>query len=480
MGNHSPPQSSLRPLCVDLDGTLVSSDLLAEAIVALLKQNLLYVFVLPVWLLKGRAHLKQQVADRVDLEVGLLPYHGPFVDYLKEQRATGRRLVLATGSNVKFAEAVASHLGLFDEVLASDAETNLSGPSKLERLRSAYGEGKFDYAGNAKADLAIWARAGEAILVNPGAGVTEATRKLTRVAQVFDDTGGRWRHYLKALRPRHWLKNVLVFVPLVLAHRLGEPMLVAQSGLAFLAFGLCASGVYVFNDLLDLPADRRHPTKRHRPFAAGKISIVSGAALIPGLLAATVVLAWWLPPAFLAVMALYFVTNLAYSLRLKRSALIDVLVLAGLYTLRVIAGAAAVSVVPSFWLLAFSMFVFLSFALVKRYTELFQLREQGKDHAAGRGYHSVDLESLAQFGSTSGYMAVLVLALYINSETVKALYTYPEVIWLLCPLLLYIVSRIWLLARRGELDEDPVVFAMQDHRSQWSAGLGAILLWAAI
>ncbi len=480
MPNHPSARSSPRPLCVDLDGTLVSSDLLAEAILALLKRNLLYLFALPVWLAKGRAHLKQQVADRVDLEIGLLPYHGAFVDYLKEQRATGRRLVLATGSNVKFAEAVASHLGFFDEVLASDAETNLSGQSKLERLTSAYGEGNFDYAGNAKVDLAIWAHAGEAILVNPGAGVAEATRKLTPIAQLFDDTGGRWRHYLKALRPHHWLKNVLVFVPLVLAHRFGEPTLLAQAVLAFLAFGLCASGVYVLNDLLDLPADRRHPTKRHRPFAAGSISIVSGAALIPGLLAATVVLAWWLPPEFLAVLALYFVTNLAYSIRLKRSALIDVLVLAGLYTLRVIAGAAAVSVVPSFWLLAFSMFVFLSFALVKRYTELFHLREQGKDHAAGRGYQSVDLESLAQFGSTSGYMAVLVLALYINSETVKALYTRPEVIWLLCPLLLYIVSRIWLLARRGELHEDPVVFAIEDRRSQWCAGLGAILLWAAI
>jgi len=171
---------------------------------------------------------------------------------------------------------------------------------------------------------------------------------------------------------------------------------------------------------------------------------------------------------------------LAYSLRLKQAALVDVLTLGGLYTIRIIAGAAAVSVMPSFWLLAFSMFLFLSLALVKRFTELMTMQQQERTNSPGRDYSAVDLETLSQFGSTSAYMAVLVLALYINSEGVRDLYTYPELIWLLCPLLLYIMSRIWLLARRDKLHEDPVVFVIQDRRSQWLAVIGAILLWLAI
>lgn len=468
-----------RPLCVDLDGTLVRTDLLIESVFALLKQNILFLILLPLWLLKGKHHLKQQIADRVELDVGLLPYHEPFVDYLKQQRAAGRRLILATASNLKFAKAVADHLGLFDDVLASDEQTNLSGRQKLERLRSRFGDGNFDYAGNARADVPIWAHAGEVILVNPERGVRAAVERGGRTALIFDGGTGKFTLYLKAMRLEHWLKNILVFVPLALAHQFHDPESLVRAGLAFLAFGLCASSVYLLNDLLDLPADREHPTKRHRPFAAGRISILYGTALIPGLLAASIAVAFLLPLEFVWVLGFYYVMTLAYSLRLKRAALVDVLVLAGLYTLRIIAGAAAVSVVLSFWLLAFSLFLFLSLALVKRYTELLALPEQGRDRAAGRGYYTVDLETLAHFGSSSAFMAVLVLAFYINSDAVKALYTRPEVLWLLCPLLIYLVSRIWLLARRNDLHQDPMVFAIRDRRSQWLVGVGGFLLWAA-
>ena len=473
--------SGTRPLVVDLDGTLVQSDLLAESVFALLKRNIFFVLLLPFWLLKGKAHLKHQIAARVDIDAGLLPYHRQFLDYLESEHANGRRLILATASNEKFAGAVALNLGIFHDVLASSDDVNLSGHRKLERLKELFGHEGFDYAGNAKVDLKLWKNTGTAILVNPERGVKKAAERSCKVQQVFDNrSGSSLKRYLKALRVHQWLKNALIFVPLLVAHRFTEPMLIGQALIAFLAFGLCASSVYLLNDLLDLPEDRQHPTKCNRPFAAGSISIMNGAKLIPCLLLVAFALALLLPIEFVATLLFYYSVTLAYSLRLKQVALIDVLTLAGLYTIRIIAGAAAVSVTPSFWLLAFSMFLFLSLALVKRFTELLKMQQRDQSKAPGRGYDTEDIETLSQFGSSSAYMAVLVLALYINSDSVRELYTHPEVIWLLCPLLLYLVTRIWLLARRGMLDEDPVVFIIRDRRSQWLALIGAILLWLAI
>lgn len=470
-----------KPLCVDLDGTLIRTDLLVESVFALLKRNILYMLLLPLWLLKGKAYLKQQIADRVDLDVTLLPYHAAFLEYLKEEQTKGRRLILATASNNKHAEAVALHLGLFHDVLASNATSNLSGKRKLERLQSLFGDRGFDYAGNAMVDLPMWQHAAQALLVNPDRGVKAAAERDSAIALVFDDRKGHpLKRYLEALRPHQWLKNLLVFIPLLMAHQFVNLALVGQAMLAFLAFGLCASSAYLLNDLLDLPDDRKHPSKQQRPFAAGSISIVHGAMLIPGLLVAAFAVATLLPVKFIGVLAFYYIITLAYSLRLKRAALVDVLTLAGLYTIRIIAGAAAVSLAPSFWLMAFSMFLFLSLALVKRFTELLNLQQQNRTNLSGRGYTTIDLETVSQFGSTSAYIAVLVLALYINSNSVRVLYSHPEVIWLLCPLLLYMVTRIWLLARRNELHEDPVVFVIRDRRSQWLVLIGAILLWLAV
>ncbi|HPE79090.1 MAG TPA: UbiA family prenyltransferase [Gammaproteobacteria bacterium] len=469
------------PLVVDLDGTLVRSDLLVESVFALLKRNILFVFVLPLWLAGGRARFKHEVARRVEIDAGMLPYHEEFLDYLKAEHAAGRSLVLATASNERFAGAIAVHLGIFAHVLASDATQNLSGRRKLERLRELFGNDGFAYAANAMVDLPLWNAARHALLVNPERGVWEAAGQTGRVDRIFDDrTGNPLRRYLMALRLHQWLKNLLLFVPLLMAHRFGEPMLVSQALLAFLVFGLCSSSVYLLNDLLDLPDDRRHPTKRNRPFAAGSISSRGGALLIPALLIGAFLLAVPLPTEFIGALALYYVITLAYSFRLKQAALVDVLTLAALYTIRIIAGAAAVSVVPSFWLLAFSMFLFLSLAFVKRYTELLVMQQQQRKTSSGRGYTTTDIETLSQFGSSSAYMAILVLALYINSQSVRALYTHPEVIWLLCPLLLYLVMRIWLLARRNELHEDPVVFLIQDRLSQSLVVAGAVLLWLAV
>lgn len=469
------------PLCVDLDGTLVRSDLLLESIFALLKGNIFLAFLLPVWLLGGKAAFKQKIADRVTLDATTLPYHEPFLEYLRGESRARSDLVLATASNEKFASAVSQHLGIFSQVIASTAEQNVSGARKRALLVERFGDKGFDYAGNARVDIPIWAAARSAILVNPERGVARRAERETRDARVFDDrTSSKLALYLRAIRLHQWLKNVLVFVPLVMAHRVMDIELVGSAALAFLSFGFCASSVYLLNDLVDLPNDRRHQRKKARPLAAGRIPIFNAAALVPVFLAASFGVALLLPVEFGAVLSFYYLTTMAYSFRFKSSAPVDVLILAGLYTLRIISGAAAVSVVPSFWLLAFSMFLFLSLALVKRYTEVAASSSSGAELAGGRGYQIDDSELLSQFGIASGFSAVLVLALYINSDAVLRLYSHPELIWLLCPLLLYIVSRIWLLARRQELDEDPVLFAIEDRRTHLAAGVGLFFLWLAV
>jgi len=450
-----------------------------EAYFGLLTVNFLTALQAPLWLLRGKANLKAEVAQRVNLDVTTLPYNERFLTYLREQRAEGRYLVLATASPEKYATQVAEHLGLFDEVIATKNNINLSGDNKAEGLVQRFGEGNFDYAGNGRPDLAVWKRAHRAVLVDPEPGVARVVQDVIEVESLIENERPGVRDYLKALRLHQWSKNLLVFVPLLGAHRVGELDLFAHASLAFIVFGLCASSVYLLNDLLDLPADRAHPRKRRRPFAAGTVPIVHGVMLAPLLLILAFGLALLLPPLFGAVLALYYVSTLTYSLWLKRVVLVDVLLLAGLYTARVLAGAAAVEVIPSFWLLAFSMFLFLSLALAKRHTELGVMLERGAESTHGRGYQSSDLVALLSLGAAAGYMAVLVLALYINSPEVGKLYNRPEAIWLLCPLLLYWISRLWLGAHRGKLHDDPVIFALKDHVSRWVILMTVIIVLTA-
>ena len=468
-------------LCVDLDGTLIRSDLLVESLFALLGRQPVTGLRLPFWLAAGKARFKHRIAARTDLDIAALPYNEDVVEFVRAERAKGRRIVLATASHEKFATAVARHLDLFDAVVATgDGGANLAGEAKLDRILAELDGQPFDYIGNARADLAIWAAAHRAILVEPSAGLARAARRVATVAKVFPRPRDRAGAYFKALRPHQWAKNLLMFLPLAMGHKLGEPTLVWQAALGFVAFSLCASSVYLLNDLIDLESDRRHPRKRFRPFAAGRVPLTHGLALIPVLLLASLAVALVLPFPFLPVLGFYYVCTLAYSLKLKRISSLDVLVLAGLYTLRIIAGAAAVLVMPSFWLLAFSMFFFLSLAMVKRYAELLSVRDQGGSAAAGRNYQSVDMETLAQLGSGSGYCAVLVLALYVNSDQVRLVYGRPEVIWLFCPLLLYWITRVWLGTRRGKMHDDPVVFAIRDRVSLMLGAIGAVIWIAAL
>jgi 4-hydroxybenzoate polyprenyltransferase len=282
------------------------------------------------------------------------------------------------------------------------------------------------------------------------------------------------------MRLQQWLKNLLVFVAPVLAHRLTDLTAWSHATLAFFSFSFCASSAYLLNDIVDVKADRQHPTKKRRPLASGEFSKSAAIRLIPVLLLTSLAIATFLPSRFLGILVLYFSLTVAYSLRLKRAAMIDVLVLAGLYTLRIVGGGAATGTPLSFWLLAFSVFLFLSLALVKRYAELAGLVDLGGGRLAGRGYRAVDLEPLAQFGSASAFASVLVLALYINSDAVGSLYSRPEIIWVLCPLLLYMLTRVWLMAHRGEMHDDPLVFLLGDRRSQGLILLGGALFWLAI
>lgn len=466
------------PLCVDLDGTLVRTDLLVESWFAHLKHSALLTLLTPFWLIIGKARLKHEIAQRADLDVHSLPYHSAFLEYLRDQHRQGRELVLTTASHEKYAKQVAAHLGIFNEVMASNRQTNFSGAGKRRLLVKRFGEGGFDYAGNSHADIEIFPHARRAILVDPELGVEQTAKKFGNVERVFCHEPSGFAAYVRAMRPHQWIKNLLVFVPLAAAHELGNLALLGQTILAFVAFGLCASSVYLLNDLLDLPADRAHTRKRSRPFASGAASVKVGVSLIPLLLAAAVGIAAVLPTAFLAALAGYYISTLAYSLWLKGKVLVDVMVLAGLYTLRILAGAAAVAITPSFWLLAFSMFLFLSLAMVKRYSELLDLMGAGKNAAKGRGYEVTDLATVQSLGAAGGYCAVLVLALYINSDDVRINYARPEMIWLLCPLLLYWISRMWQRAGRGEMHDDPIVFALKDRISRW-VGVAFVAVVAA-
>jgi 4-hydroxybenzoate polyprenyltransferase/phosphoserine phosphatase len=454
------------PLVVDLDGTLVKTNLLLESLLSLLKEKPQYMFVLPAWLLKGKACLKQEVTRRVSLDVSVLPYREEFLDYLKTQRAEGRSLVLATAGDMQIARQVTDHLKLFDLVFASDGTTNLSGESKRDRLVREFGEKGFDYAGNDRHDLVVWSSARKAIVVNPTRLARSSVTRVAQVDRVFEDRRKGRVNHLKPFRLQHWLKNLLVFVPLLAAHRFEEVALSGKVLLAFLAFGCVASGGYLINDLFDLQADRHHPRKRFRPFAAGDLPLSYGLAMIPVLVGLGCLIGTLVSPLFLCVLLIYLGLSLTYSLHVKKVALLDVIVLAGLYTMRIMAGSAAVAIWPSHWLLAFSTFLFFSLALVKRYGELVIMRTIDGDGAKARGYELSDGELLAAMGTASGYVAVLVLALYISSNTAQVLYGRYEVIWFLCPLLLYWISHLWLMAHRGRMPDDPVVFAISDRVSR--------------
>lgn len=471
--------SEFLPLVVDLDGTLIKTDLLAETANRFVTAQPLRALTLLNWLAQGRRTLKARLAESTRIDIASLPYNEELLDWLRAQKAQGRPIVLATASHRLLADQVARHLGLFDDVLATDAATNLKAGAKRDALVSRFGERGFDYVGNDWPDLPVWQSAAQAHVVSNSARLIERARAHGNLGLTL----GHGKPplpaaLLRAMRPHQWVKNLLIFIPLMASHRYADGASALQALLAFLAFGLTASSVYLLNDLVDVGDDRHHPRKRTRPFAAGHLGLIQGWLAWPVLLAgAFTVSTLGLPWPFSAALAGYFVLTVAYSLHLKQVPVVDVLTLAGLYTLRIIAGAAAIGVPLSFWLLAFSIFLFLSLAFIKRYGELRAARASGQRLTLrGRGYETQDLELVSSLGGSAGYIAVLVLALYIQDSHTASLYATPTFIWLACPLLLYWTSRAWLIAHRGHMHDDPIVFALKD-RVSWAVAVLLIVVF---
>ncbi|MEX0739499.1 MAG: UbiA family prenyltransferase [Pseudohongiella sp.] len=460
-----------QPLIVDLDGTLIHTDMLHESALKVLRERPWATLCIPVWLARGKAVLKQRLADQSRFDPGSLPYNEELLVWLRQQKETGRRLVLCTASDQSIAQAIADHLQLFDDVMASDGITNLSGSNKAEALTARYADTGFVYVGNCDKDLPVWRVAHSAVVVNGANGLSDKTRALCDIEHEFPLRPRGPLTWLRVIRAHQWLKNLLLFIPMIAAHQVSDLNTWLSLTLAFVAFSLCASAVYITNDLLDLESDRLHPRKRFRPFASGLLPAWQGVLLMPVLLAAGLAMAFLVSVAFVQWLLLYLALTCAYSFGLKRLMLVDCLTLAMLYTLRIIAGTAAASLDLSFWLLAESVFLFLSLAFVKRYAELALQSQSGADKAHGRGYYISDAPLIQTLGVTSGYVAVVVLALYLNSNEVLELYRNPTLVWAAIPFMLFWISWMWMQASRGNMHDDPLVFAVKD-KASLLAGLG--------
>ena len=464
------------PLIVDIDGTLVSGDLLIEGAARLIAASPLSLFALPFWLAGGRAALKRKIARAVALPLPTLVLNPAVLDEIAAARAAGRKVWLASASDELVAASLAEAVGAAG-CLASDGHTNLAGRTKAAALVERFGEKGFDYIGNERRDLAVWKHARRAIGVNLPTRLVSEVRALDEEARFLPGLGGGPLDFFRALRPHQWVKNLLVFVPLVAAHETQAGLYLVAAGV-FAALSACASGTYLLNDLLDLPHDRRHASKRHRPLPAGKVPLLPMMVLGAVLMAGGLAVAFGLSAGAGICVLLYLIVALAYSLSLKRKIFADVLTLGLLYMVRVLAGGVAVSVTLSPWFLTFFIFCFLALAIVKRQTELHALHESAQPWAGGRAYHAGDLPTMTALGAASAFASVVVLALYIQNPEVRELYAHPEFLWLICLLLIYWSGRMTLLANRGAVDDDPVVFAMRD-RTSWLTGLSILAAFTA-
>jgi len=469
---------SVELVYVDLDGTLTTSDSLAEGVVALIREHPVSLLKLPWWLMRGKAHFKARVASAGALDPSALPYRYDLLSDLQAWRTAGTELVLATAADRRVAASVADHLGLFDSVLSSDGNNNLRGREKLAAIQTHAGGRSYGYVGNARADLPILAAADAAFIAGPNAASLRKRLDDEPPVQIYAGRKSRFADYMRVLRPRQWLKNLLLFVPLIASQQLSDSSSFGRVVVAFVSFSLVASAGYAFNDILDIQADRRHPTKAARPVASGALSINAAAFVSLGLLGFGMAVAAFLPPGFRTALAAYLAVSIAYTVALKSLLLLDVVTLASVFVLRVVAGAEAIEVTTSFWLLAFSLFFFASLALTKRCSELHNLVTGGGDSSHGRAYRIGDLAILQTIGASAGVVSVLVLALYIQDPASEVIYSRPEFLWLLTPLLLYWISRLWIKVGRGEMSEDPVFFALTDAAS-WAVTVlaaGVILL----
>lgn len=466
---NSPPTPKVEtPLVVDVDGTLVVTDLLHEAVLQFIAQYPLQAFRIPGWLAAGKSNLKTQLADRVNPGIETVPLREEVLLLIRDAQAVGRPVYLASASDRRYIEELAERIGGIAGVFGTETGANLAGGVKADRLVAAFGAKGYDYAGDMPIDFAVWRSARKPLVVARSAGFAKRVLKTFPDSEIVARPRPALRSYVRALRVHQWAKNVLLFLPLIAGHHF-DPETITATLLGFLCFCFAASSAYVINDLLDLPGDRDHPRKAHRPFAAGKIPITHGVMLAALLMAGAFWLSLLLPTRFTGILSVYVTCTLGYSLLLKRKVMIDVITLGGLYTLRVYGGLAAINAHQTQWLLMFSLFLFLSLAIVKRCSELVDRQAAGKTGLMGRGYRIEDLNVLLPLGAAAGYGAVFVVTLYMSSPEVAALYTHPNRLWLICPLLTYWISRVIIMANRGELHDDPVIFALTDKIS-WITG----------
>ena len=460
---------TLLPLVVDLDGTLIKTDLLMETASQFVFTRPNKIYKLVCWFFEGKKELKFNLANETNLDYSTLPYNENLINWLKNEKDKGREIILATASHQILANQVAAHLGFFNEIFASDSNINLIGNAKRNTLVKKYGSKGFDYIGNDYNDIPVWKEANLAHVVTQSSGLISDVRSIGNLGSVInDDKSSLVYNLIKAMRPYQWVKNLLVYLPLLTAHQYLNSFALCSTFFAFLIFSFTASSVYLINDLVDIDNDRHHKTKRYRPFASGNLSLLIGWIAWPILLTISFSLSiLTLPNNFILILSIYFILTLLYSLKLKSIPLVDVITLASLYTLRIISGAVAISVTFTFWLLSFSMFLFLSLAFIKRYSELRIARLNGNSCLIrGRGYGVNDIELVSNLGTSAGYICVLVLALYIQDSHTADLYLSPQWIWLSCPRLLFWISRTWLIAHRGQMNDDPIVFALKD-RVSW-------------
>lgn len=473
-------EDSTSILFVDLDGTLIKGDSLWESVAILCKKKPMTFLTLPAKLSQGRAAFKETVSQHTDLPVEALLYREGVIDFIRQKKSEGLQVVLATAAHEKIARSVVEHLDIFDDFIATSADKNLKGENKLRAMQDYAQDKPFDYMGDHTVDIPIWEASRNAYLVEPNDEIAAKAQSRENWHIVEERQKMTPKVILKAMRVHQWAKNTLLFAPLILAHFGGDVSNTLSVLIGFFAFSLCASATYLWNDLLDLHNDRKHETKSKRPLASGALPIPEGiklSVLLTGLSVLLPIL--FLPWMFLLLMLGYVVLTVSYSFYFKRKLMIDVLMLAGLFTYRLIIGGVAAGVVVSPWLMAFSIFLFLSLAFAKRYSELRNAGEMATTKIAGRGYYPQDMDMVRSFGASAGYISVLVFALYMNSSVVLDLYPQPEMLWMICPCLIYWLSRLWFLANRGEMNEDPVLFSIRDKNSIGVGVLVFVLVLAA-
>ncbi len=476
-----PDLQTTMPICVDLDGTLVCTDTLWECLVSAWRRNYWLIFLFPVWLLRGRAYLKYQAARHASLDAGTLPYDTQLVHWLTEQHTRGRILILATGSSETIARKVANHLGIFSDVICSSKDSNLTGHHKLKALQKYFRGAEFEYIGDSAKDLPIWSHLGHAHI----RGASQRLRSQLQRQGIRVVSEGRTQSWdlkllARQLRIHQWAKNLLVFVPLLASHRLRNADLWGKSLLAFGAFSFVASSFYVFNDLFDMRADRLHPTKKKRPIASGQLALGHAAFLMLLTLVVGLGFAASISFAFLLSVLAYLAGTATYSLYAKRMVVVDALVLAMLYTVRVIAGGVATGIAISSWTLGYTSFLFLSLALMKRYSEIAARNSELEGVAIpGRGYWQQDLAIIGNIGVSSGLLSALLLALYLRSPEVEILYRRPAFLLPLCIIHVYWISRAWVLTNRRLMHDDPIVFALRDRVTHKLILLGAVIAFLA-